>query len=140
VEKGLGNYDQASLYLLKGLAIAEEHSDRLNIYHLLGECCFNEIAWARVQVTGKAAPALPGEQERGHLLRAAHFLGKYRGLMEELHLPVFIEHQQGYAQALIDLPGQLGQLAWETAQKEGREKSVTELLKEIADAPSCFAD
>jgi non-specific serine/threonine protein kinase len=140
VEKGLGNYDQARLYLLKGLTIAEEHSDRLNIYHLLGECCFNEIAWARVQVTGKAAPALPGEQERGHLLRAAHFLGKYRGLMEEIHLPVFIEHQQGYAQALIDLPGQLGQLAWETAQKEGREKSVMELLKEIADAPSSFAD
>jgi hypothetical protein len=60
--------------------------------------------------------------------------------MEEIHLPVFIEHQQGYAQALIDLPGQLGQLAWETAQKEGREKSVMELLKEIADAPSSFAD
>jgi predicted ATPase/class 3 adenylate cyclase len=120
VEKALGNYDRARLYLIKGLSIAEEHSDRLNLFHLFGECCFNEIAWARV---------LDPERAHSHLLFATHCLGKYQELMEELKIPVFTEHKQEYEQALTYLPEQLGQTMFETAINDGRYISVQELLK-----------
>jgi len=122
VEKALGNYEQASSYLIKGLAIAEEHSIRLNLFHLIGECCFNEVACAMILVNSQA---------QSHLLFAAHCLGKYQELMEQIHIPIFTEHRQDYEQACAYIPERIGKETFEIALEHGRTISIRELMRKL---------